>query len=101
MLPAAGGRVRGTAQRTFALPEGMEHNIGPLPNQAEGSPMSRVCVSCGKQPVVGNSRSHSNVASKRRFNPNLQRVRIVIDGRPQTAYVCARCLRAGRVTKAI
>jgi len=63
--------------------------------------MSRVCVSCGKKPVAGNSRSHSNVASKRRFNPNLQRVRIMVDGRPRAAYVCARCLRAGRVTKAI
>jgi large subunit ribosomal protein L28 len=63
--------------------------------------MSKVCVSCGKKPVIGNSRSHSNVASKRRFDPNLQHVRIMIDGRPQAAYVCTRCLRAGRVTKAV
>ena len=63
--------------------------------------MSRVCVSCGKAPVIGNNRSHSNVATKRRFDPNLQRVRIILDGRPQTAYVCARCLRAGKVRKAV
>jgi large subunit ribosomal protein L28 len=63
--------------------------------------MSKVCIYCGKKPAVGNSRSHSNVASKRRFEPNLQRVRIVLDGRAQNAYVCTRCLRSGRATKAI
>jgi len=63
--------------------------------------MSRVCVSCGKKPAVGNNRSHSNRATKRRFEPNLQRVHIVLDGRPQTAYVCARCLKSGRVQKAV
>ena len=40
------------------------------------------------------------VATKRRFNPNLQRVRIVVDGPPKRAYVCTRCLKAGKVTKA-
>jgi len=63
--------------------------------------MSKVCVSCGKAPAVGNNRSHSNRATKRRFEPNLQRVRIMLDGHVQTAYVCARCLRARRVQKAL
>jgi len=63
--------------------------------------MSKVCVSCGKGPVVGNNRSHSNRATKRRFEPNLQRVRILVDGRPTNAYVCARCLKSGRVQKAL
>lgn len=63
--------------------------------------MSKVCVSCGKAPVVGNNRSHSNRATKRRFEPNLQRVRIVVDGTPKNAYVCARCLKSGRVQKAL
>jgi large subunit ribosomal protein L28 len=40
------------------------------------------------------------VATKRRFDPNLQRVRILVDGAPQRAYVCARCLKSGRVQKA-
>ncbi|MGO8684697.1 MAG: 50S ribosomal protein L28 [Thermoleophilia bacterium] len=63
--------------------------------------MSKVCVACGKAPVVGQSRSHSNRATKRRFSPNLQRIRIVKDGRPQSAYVCTRCLKSGRVQKAL
>ncbi len=63
--------------------------------------MSKVCVTCGKAPAMGNNRSHSNRATKRRFEPNLQRVRVVLDGQPQTAYVCARCLKSGRVQKAL
>ncbi len=63
--------------------------------------MSKVCTSCGKKPAVGNNRSHSNRATKRRFEPNLQHVRILVDGHPQQAYVCARCLKSGRVQKAV
>ena len=66
-----------------------------------GRPMSRVCAICGKKPSAGNSRSHSMVATKRRFNPNLQRVRLVLDGKPTRDYVCTRCLKAGKVTKAV
>ena len=62
--------------------------------------MARVCVSCGKRPAFGQSRSHSMVATKRRFNPNLQKVRINVGGAPRRAYVCTRCLKAGKVTKA-
>lgn len=63
--------------------------------------MSRICISCGKKPAVGNNRSHSNRATKRRFMPNLQRVRIKLDGQPQQAYVCTRCLKSGRVEKSL
>ena len=63
--------------------------------------MARVCVVCAKKPGFGNNRSHSMVATKRRFNPNLQKVRILVDGAPVRAYVCARCLKSGRITKAV
>ena len=43
-------------------------------------PMSKVCSVCGKRPGFGNHRSHSMVATKRRFNPNLQRVRMLVNG---------------------
>lgn len=62
--------------------------------------MARVCHSCGKGPAFGQSRSHSMVATKRRFDPNLQKVRIM-DGKTKLrAYVCTRCLKAGKVVKA-
>jgi large subunit ribosomal protein L28 len=40
------------------------------------------------------------VATKRRFDPNLQRVRFMVGGAPQRAYVCTRCLKSGKVEKA-
>jgi large subunit ribosomal protein L28 len=40
------------------------------------------------------------VATKRRFEPNLQRVRIMVGNSPRRVYVCTRCLKAGKVTKA-
>jgi large subunit ribosomal protein L28 len=62
--------------------------------------MPRVCHSCGKRPAFGNSRSHSMVATKRRFDANLQKVRIRDDGSLKRVYVCTRCLKAGKITKA-
>ena len=63
--------------------------------------VSKVCAICGKKPSFGNNRSHSMVATKRRFNPNLQRVRVLLDGKPTRAYVCTRCLKGGKVQKAV
>ena len=62
--------------------------------------MAKVCHSCGKGPAFGQSRSHSMVATKRRFDPNLQKVRIMVGKAPRRVYVCTRCLKAGKVTKA-
>ena len=63
--------------------------------------MAKVCHSCGKGPAFGQSRSHSMVATKRRFDPNLQKVRILVGKAPRRVYVCTRCLKAGKVTKAL
>jgi large subunit ribosomal protein L28 len=62
--------------------------------------MARVCHSCGKKPAFGQSRSHSLVATKRRFNPNLQKVRIREGEASKRVYVCTRCLKSNKVTKA-
>ena len=62
--------------------------------------MSKVCHICGKGPAFGHSCSHSMVATKRRFNPNLQKVRIDDDGTPRRVYACTRCIKSGKVMKA-
>ena len=62
--------------------------------------MSKICSICGKKPGFGNNRSHSMVATRRRFNPNLQRVKIVVNGAPKREYVCTRGLKGGKVSKA-
>jgi large subunit ribosomal protein L28 len=41
------------------------------------------------------------VATKRRFDPNLQKVRALVAGAPKRVYVCTRCLKAGKVVKAV
>ena len=81
----------------FASARWFRHGVGYSPQPL----MSKVCAICGKKPGFGNSRSHSMVATKRRFNPNLQRVRVLLDGRATRAYVCTRCLKAGKVQKAV
>jgi len=51
--------------------------------------------------MFGQTVSHANNTSKRVFNPNLQRVRALVDGRVKNIDVCSRCLRSGKVVKAV
>jgi len=76
------------------------HSEGLLEQSAESYFMAKRCEVCGKGPVVGRQHSHANNVSARRFEPNLQRVRAVINGGIQRIRVCTRCLRSGKVTKA-
>jgi large subunit ribosomal protein L28 len=62
--------------------------------------MARMCELCGKKPMVGSNVSHAHNVTKRRFNPNLQRVRALADGKPKTMMVCTNCIRSGLVVKA-
>ena len=63
--------------------------------------MARICEICGKGPIVGNNVSHAHNKTKRRWNPNLQRIKIVENGHVRHAKVCTRCIRSGKVTKAV
>ncbi|PID73272.1 MAG: 50S ribosomal protein L28 [Desulfobacterales bacterium] len=62
--------------------------------------MSKKCEICGKKPMVGNHVSHAHNVNKRRFNPNLQRVRALRDGRARRIMVCTNCIKSNRVVKA-
>jgi large subunit ribosomal protein L28 len=61
--------------------------------------MASVCEICGKKPSFGMNVSHSHRRTKRRWNPNVQRVRALVDGAPKRLHVCTSCIRAGKVTK--
>jgi len=61
--------------------------------------MSKMCEICGKKPLVGNHVSHAHNKNKRRFNPNLQRVRILHNGVTKKMMVCTNCIKSGRVVK--
>lgn len=58
-----------------------------------GYGMSRVCAVSGKKALSGNRRSHSLRATRRIWGVNLQKVHMVIDGKPQTVKVSARALK--------
>jgi large subunit ribosomal protein L28 len=61
--------------------------------------MSKVCEICGKGPRFGNNVSHAHNLTRRRWNPNLQRVRAVVDGTIRRIRVCTTCLKSGKVQK--
>lgn len=63
--------------------------------------MSKKCFICGKGTQSGHNVSHSNIKTKRVWVPNLQRVKILVDGTPRKVPVCTRCLKGGKVKRAV
>lgn len=61
--------------------------------------MPKQCSVCGKKTVAGRSISHAHNVTNRTWQPNLQRVRAMVDGAVRRIYVCTRCLRSGKVQK--
>lgn len=58
--------------------------------------MSRKCQISGKGPMSGNTRSHALNATRRKWNVNLQKATVIIDGKPTKVRVSARQLRTLR-----
>lgn len=63
--------------------------------------MSRKCEICGKGVGFGHKVSHSNIKTKRRWLPNIHRVKTEVNGEIKRIYVCSKCLKAGKVRRAI
>ncbi|ACV62048.1 ribosomal protein L28 [Desulfofarcimen acetoxidans DSM 771] len=63
--------------------------------------MARKCDICGKGVVTGMKVSHSHIRTKRTWAPNLQRVKAIVNGSPKRIMVCTRCLRSGKVQRAV
>ncbi|MBR2671242.1 MAG: 50S ribosomal protein L28 [Oscillospiraceae bacterium] len=59
------------------------------------------CDICGKGEVFGIQVSHSHRRSNRGYKPNIMKVKAIVDGTPKHINVCSRCLRSGKVTRAI
>jgi large subunit ribosomal protein L28 len=49
--------------------------------------------------MTGNLVSHSNIKTKKVSQPNIQRIKAVVNGKPVRIQVCTRCLRSGKVEK--
>lgn len=63
--------------------------------------MARVCEICGKGKMSGNTVSHANNHNRRTWSPNLRRVKANVDGTVKRIKVCSRCLRSGKVNRAV
>ena len=61
--------------------------------------MAAVCQVTGAVPGFGHNISHSHRRTKRRWNPNIQRVRALVEGAPKRLNVCTSCLKSGKVTR--
>ena len=59
------------------------------------------CEFCDKGVTFGIKVSHSHRRTNRAWKPNVKRVKAIVDGTPRHVYVCTRCLRSGKVTRAV
>ena len=63
--------------------------------------MARKCEICGKGQVSGNKVSHSMIHTRRKWNANIQSVKVNDNGTVRRANVCTRCMRSGKIVRAI
>jgi large subunit ribosomal protein L28 len=63
--------------------------------------MASVCEICGKGKQIGHKVSRSNIKTKRAWSPNIQNIRANVKGTVKRINVCTRCLKAGKVERAI
>lgn len=61
--------------------------------------MAKICEMCGKRPRVGYNVSHAHNKTKKRWYPNLQRVKTVQNGQTKRMRVCTSCIKSGLVVK--
>jgi large subunit ribosomal protein L28 len=59
------------------------------------------CDVCGKGVTFGIKVSHSHRRSNRAWKPNVRKVRAVVNGSVKSVNVCTRCLRSGKVVRAV
>ncbi|MCD8311926.1 MAG: 50S ribosomal protein L28 [Firmicutes bacterium] len=62
--------------------------------------MAKCCI-CGKGVTFGHNVSHSERKTSSAGKPNIRNVRIDATGTHKTVSVCSRCLRSGKVTRAV
>ncbi|MFC5703423.1 50S ribosomal protein L28 [Cohnella faecalis] len=61
--------------------------------------MSRKCYITGKKPGSGSNVSHANNHTRRSWGVNVQKVRILVNGKPKRVYVSTKALKSGKVTR--
>lgn len=63
--------------------------------------MAKICTVCGKSKTTGFKVSHSNIKTKRRWRPNIHKIKILVGGVPRRENICTKCMKAGKIRRAI
>ena len=63
--------------------------------------MAGKCSICGKDKGTGYKISHSHIKTKRHWKPNTQKVKVLIKGTPRKIIVCTKCLKSGKIERAV
>jgi large subunit ribosomal protein L28 len=96
--PLTVGDARPGVSRSPGSGRGTVHLLFTIDLQE--NPVAANCDVCGKGPSFGHNISHSHRRTKRRWNPNIQRVRTMVNGvTPKRLNVCTSCLKAGKVVR--
>jgi len=93
------GVPAGHAAYRRGAPDLPDRGFDPASEHQE-RPVAATCDVCGKGPGFGHNISHSHRRTKRRWNPNIQRVKAIVNGvTPKRLNVCTSCLKAGKVAR--
>ena len=85
--------------KRLAIPKNIRYNGTAIEKEVQA--IMAKCSCCGKGVTFGIKVSHSHRRSNRTWNPNVKRVKAIVDGSPKYIYACTRCLRSGKVTRAV
>src|SRR4051812_1251756 len=92
-LPPTIGLLGPASVRLVRLPAAGDTYVDQFPLSSQEFTVAAVCDICAKGPGFGHNVSFSHRRTNRRFNPNIQRVRAVVNGTPKRLYVCTSCLK--------
>ena len=92
-------KIKKISVKTLAFSRSIRYTIKAIEQEVQA--IMAKCSCCGKGVTFGIKVSHSHRRSNRTWNPNVKRVKAIVDGSPKYIYACTRCLRSGKVTRAV
>ena len=92
-------KIQKKSSKTLAFSAIIRYTVKAIEKEVQA--IMAKCSCCGKGVTFGIKVSHSHRRSNRTWNPNVKRVKAIVDGSPKYIYACTRCLRSGKVTRAV
>ena len=92
-------KIQKNSSKTLAFSAIIRYTVKAIEKEVQA--IMAKCSCCGKGVTFGIKVSHSHRRSNRTWNPNVKRVKAIVEGSPKYIYACTRCLRSGKVTRAV